>query len=429
MAIHGGGFTFLPRGFTRLPYAENIVKVLFRDKKNVLLKLQKKVDRSEAYTLIQPHPSFASTEFGVLINSFQGYTKPLNAFMKEYIFLGIIPASAAARRRSLQGFRSNGHTVHFTNCDANPNSYFAFMPNHNLQTPSNYGARWHIFETSRVAVDWRSKAIPISHPDRTMPNEFFFMTELHFGGCGTYTSSNRWNNSGSSSLNCDCLVRMPLHSHINRSLQLYISYLNKHILILRINISLRLLRSVHTLNSKLKFKTILNKQITTTTESSQTTALELNSQPFLSAIRSYTLHIPNCAEGNCLQKRKNHTLCLKSDVKSKKLQYGLIVMIHKHDRIYSQKELCLQFTNILGILSSFTILLQIQHVNNFLPNRQHRQANGGWDVKFNTDYFNFFLVASLDYHMQKISSKFYFETRRTYYLNCRKRLIVARHTL
>ena len=57
-------------------------------------------------------------------------------------------------------------------------------------------------------------------------------------------------------------------SHINRSLQLYISYLNKHILILRINISLRLLRSVHTLNSKLKFKTILNKQITTTTESS-----------------------------------------------------------------------------------------------------------------------------------------------------------------
>ena len=49
-------------------------------------------------------------------------------------------------------------------------------------------------------------------------------------------------------------------SHINRSLQLYISYLNKHIVILRINISLRLLRSVHTLNSKLKFKqSLINK--------------------------------------------------------------------------------------------------------------------------------------------------------------------------
>ena len=191
MAIHGGGFTFLPRGFTRLPYAQNIVKVLFRDKKNVLLKLQKKVDRSEAYTLIQPHPSFANTEFGVLINSFQGYTKPQNAFMKEYIFLGIIPASTA-RRRSVQGFRSNGHTIQFRNCDANPNSYFAFMPNHNLQTPSSYHSHNLIYEKVGVGVDWRSKAVPITNPVRTMPNEFFFLTELHFGGCGTYTSSNRW---------------------------------------------------------------------------------------------------------------------------------------------------------------------------------------------------------------------------------------------
>ena len=45
-------------------------------------------------------------------------------------------------------------------------------------------------------------------------------------------------------------------SLINMSLQLYISYLNKHIVTLH-NVSLRLLRSVNTLNSKLKFKTIL----------------------------------------------------------------------------------------------------------------------------------------------------------------------------
>ena len=194
MAIHGGGFTFLPRGFTRLPYAGNIVKVLFRDKKNVLLKLQKKVDRSEAYTLIQPHPSFANTEFGVLINSFQGYTKPGNAFMKEYIFLGIIPASAASQR-SVQGFRCNGHIVQFKNCDANPNSFFAFMPNHNLETLGSYSGN-SIYEKVGVGVDWRSKAIPITHPHRTMPNQFFFLTELHFGGCGTYTSSNRWSKFG-----------------------------------------------------------------------------------------------------------------------------------------------------------------------------------------------------------------------------------------
>ena len=45
-------------------------------------------------------------------------------------------------------------------------------------------------------------------------------------------------------------------SLINMSLQLYISYLNKHSHELH-NISLLLLRSVNTLNSKLKFKTIL----------------------------------------------------------------------------------------------------------------------------------------------------------------------------
>ena len=39
-------------------------------------------------------------------------------------------------------------------------------------------------------------------------------------------------------------------SLINMSLQLYISYLNKHIFTLHINISLRLLPPVNTLNSK-----------------------------------------------------------------------------------------------------------------------------------------------------------------------------------
>ena len=195
MAIEGGYFTFLPRSFTKRRDAHAILNVLFRERKKVLLKLQKKVDRSESYTLIEPHPSFANTYFGVLVNSYSGYTVPQNAFMKDYIFLGIIPASAA-RSKSVQGFKSNGHTIQFTNCDANPNSLFAFMPNHHLQTPSSYLAGHQGFERSGVAVDWRSKAKHITSPDRMMPNEFFFLTELHFGGCGTYTSSDRWSKFG-----------------------------------------------------------------------------------------------------------------------------------------------------------------------------------------------------------------------------------------
>ena len=115
--------------------------------------------------------------------------------MEEYILLGIIPTYAAGRR-SIQGFKSNGHIIQFQNCDANPNSYFAFMPNHNHQTPSTYHSHNLIDEKVGVGVDWRSKAIPITHPHRTMPNEFFFLTELHFGGCGTYTSSDRWSKFG-----------------------------------------------------------------------------------------------------------------------------------------------------------------------------------------------------------------------------------------
>ena len=45
-------------------------------------------------------------------------------------------------------------------------------------------------------------------------------------------------------------------SLINMSLQLYISYLNKQMVTLHINISLCLLRSFNSLNSKLKFKPI-----------------------------------------------------------------------------------------------------------------------------------------------------------------------------
>ena len=190
IAIHGGGFTFLPRSLTRNPDAQDIVNALFQDKKKVLLKLQKKGDRSEFYTLIEPHPSFTNTDFGVLVNSYSGYTKPQNYLMKDYIFLGILPNSVA-NESSTQGFKSNGHTIQFRNCDANPNSLFALMPNHKLEKPSNYHPNL-VYETRGVAVEWRRRAYAITSPDRMMPNEFFFLTELHFGGCGCYTSSNRW---------------------------------------------------------------------------------------------------------------------------------------------------------------------------------------------------------------------------------------------
>jgi len=191
MTISGGGFTFLPRSLTRKAGAKFIVNALFTDRKRVLLKLQKSGERKESYTLIKPLNAYKRFNFGLRVNSYTGYTPPMNILMKDYFLLGIIPKLYAAQR-NIQGFTSNGHPVQFENCDGNPNSLFAFLPNHRHQTPSSYHVSNPVYETRGVAVDWRKTALPIDHPVRVMPNEFFFLTELHFGGCGTYTSSDRW---------------------------------------------------------------------------------------------------------------------------------------------------------------------------------------------------------------------------------------------
>ncbi|XP_044179938.1 uncharacterized protein LOC114954375 isoform X3 [Acropora millepora] len=193
MTLGGGGFTFLPRGLTRMKDAKQIVDSLFTDKKNVLLKLMHRTQKQEYYTLIQPHSSWRNQDFGIRVNDFSDYTIPKNNFMKDYFFLGIIPKHLAAKPQNrLQGFVSNHRTIQFSNCDRNPNSLFAFLPNHNQQTPLGYHSSNLVYERSGVAFDWRKTAKPIHNPPRTMPNEFFFLTELHFGGCGTYSSSDRW---------------------------------------------------------------------------------------------------------------------------------------------------------------------------------------------------------------------------------------------
>ena len=192
--IAGGGFTFLPHSLTLRSDAKQIVDALFKDKKTVLLKLRKNVDGSEWYTLIQPHPNYADIDFGVLVNNYSSYTKPINVFMQKYVFLGILPKSVA-NKKTTQGFRSNGIIVEFGNCDGNPNGYFALFPNHHHQLPSDYAEKSG-FENSGIAVNWRSHAKAIINGILKMPNEFFFLTELNFGGCGCYTSSDRWKKFG-----------------------------------------------------------------------------------------------------------------------------------------------------------------------------------------------------------------------------------------
>ena len=62
---------------------------------------------------------------------------------------------------------------------------------------------------------------------------------------------------------------------------------------------------------------------------------------FLSAVRSYMLHILNSAKGNCLTEKENHTLCQKSDIKSINLRIT---------KIYEQEVI------LKSILSQFFIV-------------------------------------------------------------------------
>ena len=189
MALHGGGFTFIPRDAVLRGTLTGLVRKLFTDKSKVLLRFQNK-DGKQPHTLITQLPKNKGTELGVLMHHYTEYTRPLNSYMNDYIFLGILPASKA-RNKDVQGFCSNGKQVSFSNCDKNPNSYFAFFPNHREQVISSYHNNNLVYERSGVAVDWRKTGIP-SYGHRRLPLDFFFMTELHFGGCGCYTSSDRW---------------------------------------------------------------------------------------------------------------------------------------------------------------------------------------------------------------------------------------------
>ena len=189
MAKEGGGFTFIPRNAVEKGKRPSLINQLFTDKTRVLLRIQLKKDGLQTFTLIRQLPGVPHY-LEVKMHDFNGYTRPQNEYLGDYIYLGILPATAA-RQRNEQGFQSNNRQIKFRNCDTNPNSYFVFFPNHRELAINSYHGGNLVYERQGVAWDWRRTGVP-SFGHRQMPNDFFFLTEIHFGGCGCYTSSDRW---------------------------------------------------------------------------------------------------------------------------------------------------------------------------------------------------------------------------------------------
>ncbi|XP_013419820.1 uncharacterized protein LOC106180388 [Lingula anatina] len=185
MGLNGGGYTFLPSSVI-VDGAGLDLTPLTTDTSQVLVRILEQTG-SQPYTILQQLAAYSSIPIHVSINSNDGYQGPNNKALGPYMFLGFLPTNVAADpSKAAQGFRSNGRDVTFTNCDRNPNSYFATFPNHDEKNPVPHNP--HFYQLHR---NWRQSARqPPS--GRTMPTNYFFFTEIHFGGCGVYTSSDKW---------------------------------------------------------------------------------------------------------------------------------------------------------------------------------------------------------------------------------------------
>ncbi|CAB4008412.1 Hypothetical predicted protein [Paramuricea clavata] len=183
MVLHGGGFTFIPKSAVKNGTLPNLVSQLFTNYYEVLLYIQKK-DGSQTYTHIQQQEEQSQKPLVVLQNTNSGpditYSNPDNSFMLDYLYLRTSSFSG--------GFLSNNVKVKYK--PGIPLSYFAFFPNHREQKPSTYHNSNLVYETRGVAVDWRNTGIMVL--TERIPSNFFYLTEVHYGGGGCYTSSDRW---------------------------------------------------------------------------------------------------------------------------------------------------------------------------------------------------------------------------------------------
>ena len=188
MDVHGGGFTFVSTRAVTASATSSSINQLMTNKSSVLFRFV--TDKFEQYySIVEQLDKFKNKPLSVAQNSDAGYTQPLNKGTigaSGYLFVGILDAVTARVKGALQGYKSNGIPINFTNCDANPNSYIALFPNHDELSPRSYHPRNDFFDR------WRNTftAIPAG---LEMPRKYFFFTEMHFGGCGIYSSSDSWN--------------------------------------------------------------------------------------------------------------------------------------------------------------------------------------------------------------------------------------------
>ncbi|XP_053384566.1 uncharacterized protein LOC123536953 [Mercenaria mercenaria] len=171
----GYGYTFISN-----TTAVDVDMALLMDDTSHVIVRHKRLDGQQYTSTIKQLDSFSSVPISIQFNGHAGYTTLLNTQLAPYIYVGFIPTSLS-NKGDTQGWKINNDPLTFNNCDGNPNSYFAFLFNHN-----NVGYTNTASGHSSLLFSWYSSATQIPQLEY-LPDEFFTSYyEIHHGGCGGF---------------------------------------------------------------------------------------------------------------------------------------------------------------------------------------------------------------------------------------------------
>ena len=99
-----------------------------------------------------------------------------------YLYIEFAPVYIVTKG-TLNGYRANGIDYAFTNCDLNHNSFMVLFPS---LVPSYKG---HLYP--KYSRNWEDGSYLVEITEQ-LPDDFFLMFEIAFGGCGCRTANTWW---------------------------------------------------------------------------------------------------------------------------------------------------------------------------------------------------------------------------------------------
>ena len=172
MITEGGGWTvFHPDdlGATGIDFAA------YRTDPDHLLAYLLRNDGAQFTTYLEELPAFAANYNPTFSEQLGGQGGEV-----DVLRITFVPRPDANVQGQTQGMRSNGQDLTFSNCDANGNSYIEWWPT---------GTSYVFNRDYTMSLYWRDSKVGAVHD---IPGEYFTFTAIHFGGCGTHSTSPAW---------------------------------------------------------------------------------------------------------------------------------------------------------------------------------------------------------------------------------------------